>query len=256
MANTPKGAEDAVIEIAWRRRAGPGRELCRERPAQVGSSDPRHRPTNEPVAEGVAHDGEIEEPSPGRDVAAPEPVRLGGGEIARVEVRYWACRLISGVCADLSALADAGEIGVMHHWHCPLPSLAQAADPRPAAPVNRSSQLGMRRSDAIKEYAFVAAAVRLLAGAQSGFCRGRRPGRMPDRRDMEESALGRCVSHGRRWMNAWRPMMAQAIRAKSLVDRFSALEDPRQPGKIPYPPPEVVLLVLCSTPAGGDCREC
>jgi predicted transposase YbfD/YdcC len=38
----------------------------------------------------------------------------------------------------------------------------------------------------------------------------------------------------------------------ALLDHFSALEDPRQPGKVLYPSPEVMLLVLCATLAGAE----
>ena len=38
----------------------------------------------------------------------------------------------------------------------------------------------------------------------------------------------------------------------SLVDHFSALDDPRQRGKVVYPLPEIMLLVLCATLAGAD----
>lgn len=38
----------------------------------------------------------------------------------------------------------------------------------------------------------------------------------------------------------------------SLVDHFSALEDPRQSWKVVYPLPEVLLLVLCATLAGAE----
>ena len=38
----------------------------------------------------------------------------------------------------------------------------------------------------------------------------------------------------------------------SLLDHFSALTDPRQPGKVLYPLPEVMLLVLCATLAGAE----
>jgi predicted transposase YbfD/YdcC len=38
----------------------------------------------------------------------------------------------------------------------------------------------------------------------------------------------------------------------SLLEHFSALEDPRQPGKVLYPLPEVMLLVLCATLAGAE----
>ena len=41
----------------------------------------------------------------------------------------------------------------------------------------------------------------------------------------------------------------------SLLDHFSALDDPRQPGKVLYPLPEVMLLVLCATLADDvPCR--
>ncbi len=42
----------------------------------------------------------------------------------------------------------------------------------------------------------------------------------------------------------------------ALLDHFSALNDPRQPGKVLYPLPEVMLLVLCATLSGAeDCVE-
>ena len=42
----------------------------------------------------------------------------------------------------------------------------------------------------------------------------------------------------------------------SLRDHFSALADPRQHGKVLYPLPEIMLLILCGTLAGaGDFVE-
>ena len=38
----------------------------------------------------------------------------------------------------------------------------------------------------------------------------------------------------------------------SLLDHFSALQDPRQRGKVVYPLPEIMLLVLCGTLAGAE----
>ena len=38
----------------------------------------------------------------------------------------------------------------------------------------------------------------------------------------------------------------------SLVDHFSALDDPRQRGKVLYPLPEIMLLILCATLSGAD----
>ncbi len=38
----------------------------------------------------------------------------------------------------------------------------------------------------------------------------------------------------------------------SLIERFSALEDPRQSWKVLYPLPEVLLVVLCGTLAGAE----
>ncbi len=39
---------------------------------------------------------------------------------------------------------------------------------------------------------------------------------------------------------------------KALLDHFSALEDPRQSGKVVYPLPEIMLLVLCATLAAAE----
>ena len=38
----------------------------------------------------------------------------------------------------------------------------------------------------------------------------------------------------------------------SLLDHFSALADPRQHGKVLYPLPEIMLLILCGTLAGAE----
>jgi len=40
--------------------------------------------------------------------------------------------------------------------------------------------------------------------------------------------------------------------AISLLEHFSALEDPRQSWKVVYPLPEVLLLVLCATLGGAE----
>jgi predicted transposase YbfD/YdcC len=42
------------------------------------------------------------------------------------------------------------------------------------------------------------------------------------------------------------------VASKSLLDCFSALEDPRQSWKVVYPLPEVLLLVLCGTLAAAE----
>jgi len=39
---------------------------------------------------------------------------------------------------------------------------------------------------------------------------------------------------------------------KAFIDHFSALEDPRQAGKVLYPLPEILLLVLCATLSGAE----
>ena len=39
---------------------------------------------------------------------------------------------------------------------------------------------------------------------------------------------------------------------QSLLDHFSALSDPRRQGKVVYPLPEIMLLVLCATLAGAE----
>ena len=46
--------------------------------------------------------------------------------------------------------------------------------------------------------------------------------------------------------------MTETIAKKSLIDYFSALEDPRQAWKVEYPLPEMLLLVLCATLAGAE----
>src|SRR5208337_2732896 len=39
---------------------------------------------------------------------------------------------------------------------------------------------------------------------------------------------------------------------RSLLDHFSALEDPREGWRVLYPLPEILLLVLCATLAGME----
>lgn len=46
--------------------------------------------------------------------------------------------------------------------------------------------------------------------------------------------------------------MVGRIAKRSLVEHFSALEDPRQAWKVVYPLPEILLLVLCATLAGAE----
>jgi predicted transposase YbfD/YdcC len=47
-------------------------------------------------------------------------------------------------------------------------------------------------------------------------------------------------------------MAPTAPKQQSLIEHFSALEDPRQAGKVVYPLPEILLLVLGATLAGAD----
>lgn len=46
--------------------------------------------------------------------------------------------------------------------------------------------------------------------------------------------------------------MSHASGSGSLLDHFSALEDPRQSWRVLYPLPEILLLVLCATLAGME----
>src|ERR1700678_2884520 len=68
---------------------------------------------------------------------------------------------------------------------------------------------------------------------------------------MGESQDGRNVIHERLRCRA-RSFMPPASRSKSLLDHFSALEDPREGWRVLYPLPEILLLVLCATLAGME----
>lgn len=46
--------------------------------------------------------------------------------------------------------------------------------------------------------------------------------------------------------------MSQVSHPRSLLDHFSALEDPRQSWRVVYPLPEILLLVLCGTLSGME----
>ena len=46
--------------------------------------------------------------------------------------------------------------------------------------------------------------------------------------------------------------MTQSHPTRSLLDHFSALEDPRQSWRVIYPLPEILLLVLCATLSGME----
>ena len=41
-------------------------------------------------------------------------------------------------------------------------------------------------------------------------------------------------------------------RLRALLDHFAVIEDPREPWRVAYPLPEVLLLVVCGTVADGD----
>lgn len=47
-------------------------------------------------------------------------------------------------------------------------------------------------------------------------------------------------------------MTTPPMARRALPDRFSTLDDPRQSAKVAYPPPEIMLLILCGVMAGGD----
>jgi hypothetical protein len=46
--------------------------------------------------------------------------------------------------------------------------------------------------------------------------------------------------------------MRAVPRSSSVLDRFSALSDPRQGWRVLYPLPEILLLVLCATLSGME----
>ena len=46
--------------------------------------------------------------------------------------------------------------------------------------------------------------------------------------------------------------MTENAAKKSLIEHFSALDDPRQAWKVEYPLPEIMLVVLCATLAGAE----
>ena len=46
--------------------------------------------------------------------------------------------------------------------------------------------------------------------------------------------------------------MSQSQPSRPLLDHFSALEDPREPWRVMYPLPEILLLVLCATLTGME----
>ena len=46
--------------------------------------------------------------------------------------------------------------------------------------------------------------------------------------------------------------MSPSPRIPSLLDHFSALKDPREPWRVIYPLPEIMLLVLCATLTGME----
>ena len=46
--------------------------------------------------------------------------------------------------------------------------------------------------------------------------------------------------------------MTEQLQSVAFLDHFSGLEDPRQAGKVLYPLPEIMLLVLCGEVSGAD----
>src|SRR2546426_3750294 len=73
-----------------------------------------HRPADDPPTPGVDHDGEKQEPGPGRDVCDvgdPQPVRARGRELPIDEIRRPAGRLILHRRAELFPTAHAVQAG-------------------------------------------------------------------------------------------------------------------------------------------------
>src|SRR3546814_9344933 len=66
-----------------------------------------------------------------------------------------------------------------------------------------------------------------------------------------ESQSGRNVIHGRLPCRA-RPPMSRMSGSRSLLEHFSALEDPRERWRVVYPLPEILLLVLSATLSGME----
>ena len=76
----------------------------------------RHRPADDPAAEGIEHDRQIEEAGPGRnvrDISHPQHIGPIRGEVAVDEIGRLT-RPIPHGRGDELATADAGEAGVPH----------------------------------------------------------------------------------------------------------------------------------------------
>ncbi len=83
----------------------------------------RHRPADDPAAEGIQHDGEIEKARQGRhvaDVGDPQPIRPRGGEASLDQIRRRPGRRLAHRGARPPATADAGETGAAHQPGDPL----------------------------------------------------------------------------------------------------------------------------------------
>lgn len=48
------------------------------------------------------------------------------------------------------------------------------------------------------------------------------------------------------------PEILEKSRLRSLLEHFSAIEDPREPWRVAHPLPEILLLVVCGTIADCD----
>ena len=82
-----------------------------------------HRPADDPTAEGIEHDGEIQEAGPGRnvgDVSDPELIRPLGAEVALDQIGRRSC------------------IAIAHGGHDPL---APANAPNARSRINRAIRL-------------------------------------------------------------------------------------------------------------------
>jgi len=110
-------------------RLADGERHVQRRKHDIGVQRQRHRPANDPPAEGVEHDGEVEKAGPGwnvGDVGDPKHVGRAGCKAALDKVGRLAAAIAHGR-GHKTAAADASQTGGFHQPRDALAADGQAA---------------------------------------------------------------------------------------------------------------------------------
>jgi hypothetical protein len=154
---------------------------------ELGLQVVAHGPSDNAPREGIEHDGQIQEPGPGRnigDISDPQPVRFVGMEVALNRIASGPNPFVPEGCAPGFAAADADNTGRSHQPFHPLAADRDALIDEFSVDARRTIRLSrcpMDRLDASRQ---------LRIGNGTGRGRTRAPGVEPASRNTESRAHG------------------------------------------------------------------